>query len=231
MANDALRCFIDILLVLELDLLNHPTRIDEIFRTQVITTFEPSRVQDFFSLFSGSAVIDQIPMPGMIQLCGIYSNKKDLYDTFATEEVEACREEEAVLRREPFRMGTIQWLRDVGEHLDVSNSIVIVTKESLEITRKTKYLDIPTPEGHIVKKALSKDTCIEMINALIRKDVKNRWMLRVELHEKDKRWFKDAAECDTGGDFEEFSPAMFSKHMKDKISREAVFNQAKRLNY
>ena len=144
MANTTLRRYIEILLVLELDLINNPIRIDEIFRVQIIIDFEPSRIEDFFSLFHPLAVIDSDPLQGMVQICGVTSKKEVPYDSFSTEDVKNMREEEVFLRKEPVRMGAIQWIRDVGNFLDIANSVVIITDESIELAKQTTYLEIPT---------------------------------------------------------------------------------------
>jgi hypothetical protein len=170
MANLTLRRYIEILLVLELDLLNNPIHLDEIFRVQIIIDFEPSRIEDFFTLFHGSAVIDSNPLQGMIQICAITSEKEVPYDSFSTEDVKKMQDEEAFLRKEPVRMGVIQWIRDVDEFLDVTNSVVILTDECIELARQTTHLEIPTtfPQARgsgnsFVKKPASKMGYIECV--------------------------------------------------------------------
>ncbi|KAF8971938.1 hypothetical protein BDZ97DRAFT_1154452 [Flammula alnicola] len=182
MANTTLRRYMEILLVLELDLLNNPSRASEIFKAQIIIDFEPSRIQDFLSLFNRSAIIDSSPLLGMLQICAISSEKEVPFDSITIKDVEKRRDEEVLLRKEPVQMGIIQWIRNVGEYVSVSNGVGIITKESIEIARQATYLEIPTFSRGvaIIKKPASKTTYIELINALIRQDTKNRWLLRIK---------------------------------------------------
>ena len=133
MANTTLRRYIEITLVLELDLLNNPRPVDQILSVQIIINFEPSRVQDLFSLFDPSAVIDSNPLQGMIQICAVISEKEVQFDTFWIEDVEKLLEEEVLLRKEPTQMGIIQWVRDAGEFLDIANTVGIIHDESIEL--------------------------------------------------------------------------------------------------
>ena len=40
-------------------------------------------------------------------------------------------------------MGVIQWIQDVGEFHNIANSVAVITDESIELARKTTYLEIP----------------------------------------------------------------------------------------
>jgi len=168
MANTTLHQYIEILLALELDLLNNPSRADEIFKAQIIVNFEPSLIQDFFSLIDPSATIDSNPLQGVLQICAITSLKEVPFDSFSTEDVKRFREEEVLLRKEPVHLGVVQWVRYAGESLDISNSLVIITKESTELARQTTDLEIPTfprkGTNSIVKKPVSKMGYIEFVS-------------------------------------------------------------------
>jgi hypothetical protein len=96
MANTALCRYIEILLVLEFDLVNNPRRADETFRVQIIINFEPSRVEDFFTLFDPSAIIDLNPLERIPQICAVISEKGILVDDFSTKSVERLRNGEVL---------------------------------------------------------------------------------------------------------------------------------------
>jgi hypothetical protein len=66
-----------------------------------------------------------------------------------------------------------------------------------------------------------------LIRALrvIRQDTKNRWLLRTNSRENDKKLVRNAA-GDIDEDFDVFPPAMFLQFFKDKVGRETVFKLA-----
>ena len=67
MANLLLRRYIEVLIILKLELLRKPDT-EQSFRAQIIIGFEPTSIVDFFSLFKPSVVIDANPLEGMLQI-------------------------------------------------------------------------------------------------------------------------------------------------------------------
>jgi hypothetical protein len=67
MANKLLRCYIEVVVILELDcrLLKNPN-LDKLFDVQAILDSEPVDILKFFVLFKPLATINVNPMQGML---------------------------------------------------------------------------------------------------------------------------------------------------------------------
>jgi hypothetical protein len=76
MANLLLRRYIEVLIILKLELLEK-LDTEEPFLAQIIIGFEPTSIIDFFGLFKPSAVIDANPLQGMLQIHQIFPEHVD----------------------------------------------------------------------------------------------------------------------------------------------------------
>lgn len=233
MANFLLRRYIEVLIILKLELLQKSDTAKP-FRAQIIIGFEPSSIFDFFDLFQPSAVIDATPLQGMLQIHQILPEHVDMgnlskIDTFPESLWENLRMESS-LSGLPY--GVIQFMYGSGNVVAVNTMDVVIQIESMDLARQANELEIPNPfqAGSTIKKPLSEHSCMELINALIRQDTKNKWLLRINMAANHKKLLKDTSL--TFPDYLERSGSVaadnvcgFSEALSAKLVQESIYSE------
>jgi len=172
MANFLLRRYIEVLIILKLELLEKPDT-EEPFRAQIIIDFEPSNIVDFFSLFKPSAVINANRLQGMLQIHKIFPRNIDFggfYEaaSFPKSELEKRRITSCLSGLGALPFGFIQFIHDSGEKTIISCMDLLIQEESMNLARQANELEIPIDfeAGTTVKRPLSEWTCIEFAHLL-----------------------------------------------------------------
>jgi len=238
MANLLLRRYIEVLIILKLELLEKPDT-EEPFRAQIIIGFEPTSIVNFFGLFKPSAVIDTNPLQGMLQIHQIFPEHIDFGGfsesaPFPKSELEKRRITSCLSGLGALPFGFIQFIHGSGEKITISCMDLLIQEESMDLARQANELEIPVHfQGRTtVKKPLSEWTCIELVNALIRQDSKNQWLLRINMEQKHKQMIKDASISFFSGLHDsvpivstptDTSPSAFTATMGPKVIQESVY--------
>ena len=165
-ANPLLRRYLEVLVILKLDLVNKPD-FNEPFNLQILIDFEPTDIVDFFKLFQPTAIIDSRPMQGMLQISNAVQNLKlkntDL-DRRPTDELQRRQRVLEVVYQEQLPAGFIEFFNQTGKRVSSICATVNIHKESLEIARQAKDLDIPIMfGGETARKKLSPESCVELV--------------------------------------------------------------------
>ncbi|KAF5367781.1 hypothetical protein D9615_010498 [Tricholomella constricta] len=189
-SNALLRRYIEVLFVLKLELLQK-SDIQKPFRAQIIISFEPTNIIDFFKLWKTSAVIDVSLLQGMIQIHQILPKHSNLGDT----QSDLDRRMLSHLELGALPFGSVEFICGVREPMIVNGVTLIIQEQSLYLAQQAHELEIPNnfKRGTTVKKPLSEWACIEFINALIRRHTKNQWLLRINMGPTYKPFIKDVA--------------------------------------
>ena len=172
MANLLLRRYIEVLIILKLELLRKPDT-EQSFRAQIIIGFEPTSIVDFFSLFKPSVVIDANPLEGMLQIHQILPEDVDFGGfsktaAFPQSELEKRRIDSCLSGLGALPFGFIQFIHGSGEKITVTCMDMLIQKESMDLARQANELEIPVDfeAETTVKKPLSEWTCIEFVHVL-----------------------------------------------------------------
>jgi len=171
MANLLLRRYIEVLIILKLELLEKDT--EEPFLAQIIIGFEPTSIVDFFGLFKPSAVIDANPLQGMLQIHQIFPEHIDFggFSKAAPFPESELKKRRVIscssgLGARPF--GVIQFIHGSGKKITVSCMDMLIQETSMDLARQGNALEIPIDfeGGTTVKKPFSEWTCIEFVHLL-----------------------------------------------------------------
>lgn len=232
MSNLLLRRYIEVLIILKLKLLHKPDN-EEPFRAQIIVGFEPPTISDFFQFFKPSAVIDNSPLQGMLQIHQIFPEDVDLGGfsksvPFPKCELDQRRIDSCLLGLGALPFGFIQFIHGSGEKILVGSMDLTIEEGSMDLARQGNDLEISLDleAGTPLKMPLSEWGCIELINALIRRDSGNQWLLRMNMEQKHKQAIKDAsvpffalfgASFPNGLTSSAFTDAMVAKMMHESI--------------
>jgi len=220
MANLLLRRHIEVLIIHKLELLQKPDT-DQPFRAQIIIGFEPASVVDFFSLFVPSAVIDANPLEGMLQIHQILPEHFDFGGisknaVFPQSELEKRRINSCLSGLGALPFGFIQFIHGSDEKVTMSCMDLLIQEASMDLARKADDLEIPVDfEGRttLITKPPSEwsriefvyllyiqdfhgeanSFCSRLVNALIRQDSENQWLLRIKMKQKQKQMIKNAS--------------------------------------
>ena len=172
MANSLLRRYIEVLIILKLELLQKPDT-DQPFRAQIIIGFEPTSIVDFFHLFKPSAVIDANPLEGMLQIHQIFSEDVDFCGfsktaPFPQSELEKRRIHSCLSGLGALPFGFIQFIHGSSHKITVSSMDILIQEKSMDLARQANELEIPLDleAGTTIKKPLSEWTCIEFVHVL-----------------------------------------------------------------
>lgn len=169
MANLLLRRYIEVLIILKLELLEK-TDTDEPFRAQIIIGFEPTNIVNFFDLFKPSAVIDANPLQGMLQIHQIFPEHVDFGGfskaaPFPKSELEKRRINSCLSGLGALPFGFIQFIHGDGDKITVSCMDLLIQEKNMDLARQANELEIPVDfQGRTtVKKPLTEWSCIEFV--------------------------------------------------------------------
>ncbi|KDR69205.1 hypothetical protein GALMADRAFT_256041 [Galerina marginata CBS 339.88] len=222
-ANDFLKRHLEVLIALELKLLDKKKKdLDELFMVQVFVSFEPTDALDLFRLMTKNGHDDRA-MQGMLQICMINSGWS-ITEKFGGSTDPTQENNRAVLRGLGlgYPRGTLEFIHCAGGRFTILHNVFLIAEDAMEQARNAKEIEIPvTFTGRTHKKPVSVLNYMEYINALIRQDIENRWLLRKNMERRDKKTIRDAFQL--GDDEDAYG---FGAMMKQKVESEIIFKEA-----
>ncbi|KIM35235.1 hypothetical protein M413DRAFT_32649 [Hebeloma cylindrosporum] len=143
MSNPLLRRYIEVLIILKLDLLHKP--VEEPFRAQLIIGYEPASIVDFFRISIPSAIIDASPLQGMLQIYHIIPEGMDFGGVSETtalpkSEMEKQRREACLSGWEALPFGSIEFINGTGKTLSGTTTILLIQEASMDLARQANEL-------------------------------------------------------------------------------------------
>ncbi|KAF9475699.1 hypothetical protein BDN70DRAFT_883399 [Pholiota conissans] len=215
--NSVLKSFLEIAIILSLDLLNAP--IEDPFAVVVQLMNEPEDIIDFARL-RGDFGPNEIPsrdekIRGMLQ----FNQVRDAGQEYVSKEVllKICAEK----RAEANAMGVISerpvgiiffLLRDASfkNPIIIGEGLMKIAKAALPFKRNIR--------GESLVQPMTARSCLEFINTSIRLDKANRLQLRSDMNSADKRIVQTSARAFT----ENSTAKMLQKYKRDGISNTAA---------
>ncbi|KAF9476535.1 hypothetical protein BDN70DRAFT_995593 [Pholiota conissans] len=218
-ANKILFNSLQALLAIEFDLPNNPQLIRKPLMVRLDYVVEPANLEDLHSLLKSKSKDASGSIMGMFQLTNMISPRSGGSSAPLTPMRQSMWE---TARREVDEGGgynTPVGLVELANNDSPQTQTfpLFIMPNALDMVKKMEPALIPTDGPAIVAKRISVHSYMEHINATIRHDTENRWLLRKKMRDSDKKMIRDVA----AKNWKSYAALYFNEKMK----REFVYKQ------
>ncbi|KDR81760.1 hypothetical protein GALMADRAFT_135165 [Galerina marginata CBS 339.88] len=198
LANDTLLSQLHILIAHELDLANTPY-FGKRFNVQIFIHFEPLHDSDFLKVIDPKFKIDDTPMRGMLQIGGITSanfleGKDGITMLPSPTDVGRTCTPLLVDAQDPLPFVCVQFVRILPSgSCQFMTTGLVIPLESIQQYRIGKIVHLPLrARGVFYEVPASATAYRDFINEHIRLNTDNRWLLQMDMLQKDKELCRDS---------------------------------------
>ncbi|KAF8912111.1 hypothetical protein CPB84DRAFT_1957754 [Gymnopilus junonius] len=192
LANESLLALLEVLIALELNLAITQDP-NQRFNVQIFIHFEPFDDLDFLKIINSNVGIDASPMRGMAQIGGISST--ELYESSDGLTMLPGHGQPSLSAngQDSLPFVRLQFMRILHSgRCQCMNTGLFISLDSIQASREAQVVTLPLRRGVSETVPISVTAYRDFINEFIRLDWQNRWLLQMDMQQKDKELYRDA---------------------------------------